>query len=93
VKPGGITKQGYQYLWPIGAELQRFANRVVHDRPRGYRHFHPEQGRAKLTAQDVRDIRRAYSEGATVRQLSEKYGFRGDSIRNVLEGKNYAWVI
>lgn len=44
---------------------------------------------AKLTADNVRDIRRLHSEGATLRQLGEKFDVSNVSVYNAVSRKTY----
>lgn len=57
-------------------------------RPRGESHHG-----AKLTESDVRDIRRAITEGgATQRELAARYGVNPMAISNIRHGKRWGWL-
>lgn len=44
---------------------------------------------AKLTADDVRELRRLHGHGFTLRQLGEKYGVSNVSVYNAVARKTY----
>lgn len=46
-------------------------------------------GNAKLTADNVRELRWLYADGATLRQLAEKFGVSNVSIYNAVSGKTW----
>lgn len=71
-------------------------------RPRGDQHpwrLHPElvkrgsdNGRARLTEDEVRVIRRLRSEGEKVINLSRRFGVAKSTIRGILDGETWAHV-
>jgi hypothetical protein len=44
---------------------------------------------AKLTSSNVRELRSLYADGATLRQLAEKFGVSNVSIYNAVAGKTW----
>jgi hypothetical protein len=48
-----------------------------------------KHGNAKLTADNVRELRWLYEDGATLRQLAEKFGVSNVSIYNAVSGKTW----
>jgi hypothetical protein len=47
-------------------------------------------GRAVLSADDVREMREAYAQGgATQRELAEQYGIDGSSISDIVRGETW----
>jgi DNA invertase Pin-like site-specific DNA recombinase len=48
-----------------------------------------KHGNAKLTAENVRELRSLYSDGATLRQLADKFGVSNVSIYNAVSGKTW----
>ena len=46
----------------------------------------------KLTRQDVYDIRRELEKGAGTRKVAEMYGVCERTIRNLREGRTFAWL-
>lgn len=48
-----------------------------------------DHGNAKLTADNVRELRWLYADGATLRQLAEKFGVSNVSIYNAVSGKTW----
>jgi hypothetical protein len=44
---------------------------------------------AKLTGANVRELRSLYADGATLRQLGEKFGVSNVSIYNAVAGKTW----
>jgi uncharacterized protein YjcR len=54
------------------------------DRASGENH-----GNAKLTTDNVRELRSLYAAGATLRQLAEKFGVSNVSIYNAVSGKTW----
>jgi hypothetical protein len=44
---------------------------------------------AKLTAENVRELRLLYADGATLRQLADKFGVSNVSIHNAVSGKTW----
>ena len=57
-------------------------------RSEGERH-----GNAKLSADNVREIRSLYADGATLRQLGEKFGVSNVSIHNAVSGKTWRHLV
>lgn len=87
-------------LRPIG---DRNGSRTCPEsRPRGDSHFarkHPEklargsrQGSAKLTEQDVMDIREAWANGANQKRLAEKYGIDKQNVWGIIHRKSWKHV-
>jgi len=66
----------HYYRWRGGRPLEG------HSRSEGETH-----GNAKLTAENVRELRKSHAEGATLRALAEKYGVSNVSIYNAVSGK------
>ena len=54
------------------------------DRSRGEKH-----GNAKLTADNVRELRSLYADGSTLRQLADKFGVSNVSVYNAVSGKTW----
>jgi DNA invertase Pin-like site-specific DNA recombinase len=54
------------------------------DRSAGEKH-----GNAKLTGDNVREIRSLYADGATLRQLAEKFSVSNVSVYNAVSGKTW----
>jgi hypothetical protein len=48
-----------------------------------------KHGNAKLTADNVRELRSLYIDGATLRQLGEKFGVSNVSIYNAVSGRTW----
>jgi hypothetical protein len=48
---------------------------------------------SKLMPEDVRDIRRLRSEGMTQQALADKYGIKRESVRDILRGRNWGWLV
>ncbi len=55
----------------------------------GGRAYGENHGNAKLTADNVRDLRRLYADGATLRQLGDKFGVSNVSVYNAVSGKTW----
>ncbi|GFG55292.1 hypothetical protein MAGR_67330 [Mycolicibacterium agri] len=55
----------------------------------GERSVGERHGNAKLTASDVREIRSLYREGATLRQLADKFGVSNVSVFNAVSGRTW----
>jgi HNH endonuclease len=47
---------------------------------------------AKLTEEQVREIRQRYADGETSRELGNEYGVHQDTITNLAAGRTYRWV-
>jgi hypothetical protein len=54
------------------------------DRSHGEMH-----GNVKLTADNVRELRALYADGATLRQLADKFGVSNVSIFNAVSGRTW----
>lgn len=65
------------------------ADELIHGtRTRGERHF-----RAKLTADDVREIRRLWAGGAVLqREMAVKFNIRESSVTNIIARRSWAWL-
>ena len=48
---------------------------------------------AKLTEQDVRDIRNYYQAGQSQRQIAAQFGVSSHAIYSILAGKTWAWLV
>ena len=57
------------------------------DRSQGEKH-----GNAKLTADNVRELRSLHADGATLRQLADKFGVSNVSIYNAVAGRTWRRV-
>lgn len=55
----------------------------------GERSHGEKHGNAKLTADNVRELRSLYVHGATLRQLGEKFGVSNVSIYNAVSGRTW----
>lgn len=51
-----------------------------------------DNGRAKLTEIDVRNIRAKHGEAANLSDLSRSYGVTATAIRHIINGKNWRHV-
>lgn len=76
---------------PLSGLVRRIAQRVLHDRVRIKTRKRGNAGR--LTESQVREIRRRYSAGEKVAVLAAENNFTVDSMKHVIDGTNYAWVI
>lgn len=47
-------------------------------------------GQSKLTAEDVKEIRKLRTEGMTMKQIALRYGVCNESIRKIVTGKTWA---
>ncbi len=65
--------------------------RMRADRPMtgGERSEGEMHGNAKLTADNVRELRGLYADGATLRHLAEKFGVSNVSIYNAVSGTTW----
>jgi hypothetical protein len=64
----------------------------VHDMETKNRGRHPnseEHGRAKLTWQQVDDIKKRYANGEAARSLSRRFNIARTSIKNIVSGKGW----
>lgn len=59
----------------------------------GERSSGEQHGNAKLTADNVRELRALYGHGVTLRQLAEKFGVSNVSIHNVVVGKTWRHLV
>lgn len=59
----------------------------------GERSAGEKHGNAKLSAENVREIRGHYGHGATLRQLAEKFGVSNVSIHNAVVGKTWRHLV
>ena len=46
-------------------------------------------GNAKLTGENVRELRSLYADGATLRELADKFGVSNVSIYNAVSGRTW----
>jgi hypothetical protein len=50
-------------------------------------------GRAKLTEEDVREIRRRYAAGGvTQRALADEFGVKSETVGNAISGRTWGWL-
>jgi hypothetical protein len=59
----------------------------------GERSAGENHGNAKLTADNVRELRSLYSDGATLRQLADKFGVSNVSIHNAVARKTWRHLV
>jgi hypothetical protein len=59
----------------------------------GERSAGEKHGNAKLSAENVREIRKLYADGATLRQLGEKFGVSNVSIHNAVVGETWRHLV
>ncbi len=72
--------------WATHAENMRDA--VDHGTsPKGERH-----GQAKLTDDDVREIRRLNETGISGRKIAQRFGVSRWSVQDILSGRNWGWL-
>ena len=55
----------------------------------GERSAGENHGNAKLTGENVKELRTLYAQGATLRALAEKFGVSNVSIYNAVSGKTW----
>ena len=59
---------------------------------RGAQVCREKHGNAKLTADNVRELRALYADGSTLRQLADKFGVSNVSIYNAVAGRTWRRV-
>lgn len=78
---------------PFGAALRRVAEKVLHERvviePK--RSTRPPS--ARFSDDQVRGLRAAHLEGASVKNLSQVVLMAEESLKHILDGTNYSKVL
>jgi hypothetical protein len=77
------------HLW-LGTHAENMRDMVAkarQSRPRG-----ESSGRAKLIAENVREIRRRYDGGETQRGMAREFGVSPKAIRSLIQGKSWGHV-
>lgn len=87
---------------PAGMEAMHLNGNPTDNRPENLRYgthsqnmidmYRTGKGHLKLTPEEVRQIRFAFSCGWSVRELAAVYGVSDSCIRRIGKGRRYAWV-
>lgn len=67
---------------------ENIADKILH----GTMAHSEANGRAKLTIEQVREIRRRMAEGETQKGLAQAYGVAASNISHIATGKNWSYV-
>ena len=71
-----------------GTQAENMADSVRHTTsPKGVRH-----GMAKLTEDDVREIRRLLASGAKQIDIAARFGVTDSAVREIKTGRNWGWL-
>lgn len=83
----------------LGTPQENVADKMAKGRHRTrtfYGKEHPQHGTNhkdnKLSEDNVREIRRMYEEGHTLRAIAKKFGVVHGVVNNIIQGRKWAWL-
>jgi hypothetical protein len=90
-------KQGHWYfnktrwvdLWSEGCWVPLFTPKAVKKNPGSYGRAN---GNARITPENVMEIRKLMKEGVLARVVGEKFKINETTVRNIDQGKSWSWV-